>query len=1164
MYTILSESNMKRLTVLLTVFTMSALLLIMGCDTRSPSGTNGGSTSDVAGIQLLLPTDFKAPAGVQTVEIQAVAVNANGQGIPDIALEFILNPGHGSIQTTDSVTNASGVFTANYIVDVQETIIEEITVKVINTSIQTVGNLTISLLDQIIQSVDVISTDPVLYLGTQSGVTDTLIATVVDTNNNGIEGLLVNFSTLHGTIGNIPTTDINGNTSAIITFSSDEIPSTENAITTWVYAMVGGKTDSTKITVIRQQNDPTEVALIGDPAYMLLAQTTQGTANINTFVTDENGNGVAGITVNYSVSPTNGVNLTPADLTDASGFTFAVVQSYARPAGDSLRVVATVNVTTVTGDVTLADTTYITFAPLEETINSIYVWAEPAAITGTQSAAVFARVLDNTNTAIQFLAVDFNSDKGALTPPSITDSTGVAMVNFFANGDTGLATITASAGGMSNSAEIQINQSGTNTGSLFLSSNKTVIYADGNVTYASLTAILKNADNEPISMDTVRFTSYPPYTSIASPAITDSTGKAYSTFDDIGAAFYTEPDSALITAKYAPLGLEATLSIIIKQAPLIDHIVLTSQGTAGMMGDGSDTTEVLAQVYLADGNFAPEGTPVNFSATLGELLPADTIVSESGGQATVKFRSASTIDTAFIVATTGGVESNQIAIPFIPGDPTDIELISIVPAQLIVGGPSGTLTVMVKDTVGNGVPNQQVTWSSSLGTITSLSISNIDGLAMAFLSPQTEAGISQITAYAQGVGDTATFGVPIVSGFPSSIQLSSDVNTIQVQGTGGQEAATLTANVSDPNGNPAPDSVMVVFEILSPIPTGSQFDNGLPIDSALTSNGISRVSLNSGSASGTVKIQATTWRDWPNTSDPITAIKSNLVIASGPPVSIDIDYNPDVEMAAGNEWEAALTIEITARVADAYGNNVSEGTAVFFSIDPTEYSIWHGPFAHIDGSANLLDSTGICVTNLYYNSEDTYKDVNVIAEANSEGGTVIYDTTTVPLPLFGGELTLNVIPESWSFTADEDVAVLKCVATLNDDIGHVINNALIVYSTSAGLFFCADSEMAYIDLALNWWPDYEEWRFENYTGPNPIDIINLIVGEDWYQGEGQSILFMRAEIMENTGATGSTPNYPGVFIDLQTPELIIEVAAAVAGSAVASDPVNVTFRRVLN
>ena len=1153
---------MKRHFVLLIVLTLSALLFIIGCDTRSPSGSSGGSSSDVASIQLQIPPDFKAPAGQQEHSISAKALDANGVGVEGVSIDFILEPdAQGTISKIDTATDSYGDFDAKYVIDLQESVDELITVQVTNTNLTDAGIISISLLEQTIQSLDVAATAPVIYLGSELAVVDTLIATVIDTNNNGISGLLVNFSSDNGTIGNSDTTDLNGSTYAVIAFTSEEIPASQNALSTWITASVGGKTDSTKITVIRQQNDPVDIAVVAEKPFILLAQGNQGESNVFSYVIDENGNGVAGITVNYSVSPTSGVNVTPAALTDASGETFAVVKSYARADGDSVRVVASVDVTTPEGSVTLTDTTYITYAPLEETINSVYVWAEPAAITGTESASVRARVLDNTNTAIQLLQVNFTSDKGALTPPTLTDSTGVATVYFFANGDTGMVTVTATTGGFSSSTSIQINQSGSNTGSLWLSSNKDVIYADGNVTYATLSATLKNADAEPIWQDTIRFTSYPAYTSVASPAVTDSTGTAISTFNDIGAAFFTDPDSAMIIAKYSALGLADTTYIIIKEAPVIDHIVLSSQGEAGLSGDGSDTTNVLAKVWLADGNVAPEGTPVDFTATLGELLPEDTIVTQAG-QATVLFRSASTIDTAFIYATAGGVESNQIAIPFVPGDATDIELVSIVPGELIVGGPSGTLTVMVKDTVGNGVPNQQVSWTSSLGTITSLSISDNEGLAIAFLSPQTQAGISQITVFSDGISDTTRFGVPIVSGYPSSIQLSSDVNTIQVQGTGGQEAATLTASVSDPNGNSAPDSVLVVFQIQDPIPPGSQFDNGLPIDSAMTSNGVSMVSLNSGTGSGTIKVKAHTWRDWFSStqpSDTISATKSNITIASGPPVDIDIDYNPDVIEAGESGYGAALMIEISARVEDVYGNNVSDGTAVFFSIDQTEQSIWHGPFAHIDGSAALLDTTGVTYTFLYYNSEDTYKTVNVVAQANAEGGTVVYDTTEVPLPLFGGELVLNVVPEAHTFSAS-DICVMKCVATLIDDIGHPIDNAKIVFTNSIGLYFCADSITAGGNLLPPpWWPSIF-WRFENYSGPTPIDSINHYVGEFWHQDNGESIVFMRAEKMMNTGAT---PDYPGVFIDGLTPELIVEVAASVAGEAVASDPVNVTFRRIL-
>ena len=1151
---------MNRLLTILAAAALLGLLIIIGCDTRSPSGT-GPSTTNVAEVELQIPMAFKAPMGVQTVTITAIAKDIDGQGVPSVALTFSLLPGYGSIASQDSLTDAFGVLEAQYQVNLSQSIVEQITVTVVNSNISDTGALGITLLDQIIQSVSVDLSQPVVYIGSQVFITDTVITTVIDPDNNGISGLYVNLSSTYGSISNVDTTDNLGQTRAVITFSNNEIPATQNAISTWVKGTIGGKTDSAMVTVVRQQSQPTDLSITAIPPFMFLAQGNQGIDTVKAVVIDANGNGVPGVTVNMAVYPTNGVNLEPAAQTSAAGETQALVKSYARAAGDSVRVIGSVSVATVSGDTTLRDTTYITFAALESQINSITVWAEPPTLTvspgASASSKVYARVLDNTNTAIQNLQVSFSSSKGALTPPTLTDTAGVASLTFYSNGDTGQVVVTASAGSFSNNTIIQVNQSASATGSITISCKEgwSAIYADGDVTHANIEATLKNADNEPIVGDTIRFTSSPAWTKIASPRVTDTTGTAYSTFDDIGPAFYTYPDSAMLIAKYEALGLSDTIYMMILQAPEIDHIVLTSPAETGMEASGHDSANITARVYLEDNTFAPQGTPITFSTTLGEIVPNDSIIGQNG-QVVVRIVSAQALDTAFVHATSGGVESNTLVIPFLPGDPTSIDLVSMVPEYLVVGGPSGTITVVVTDTSGNGVPSKQVSWVTSLGTITSMSITNSQGQAVAYLSPQTQAGVAQISVSTIGVGDTLRFGYPIQSTYPSSIQISSNVNTIQVQGTGGLEAAAISASVYDPNGNPVPDSILVAFELLPPIPGGAHFDNGLPMDSSFTSNGVAMVSLNSGLVSGPLKVRATTWMDWPSMLNPIQATKSNIVIASGPPFAIDIDSEEDAQPGLPNDPSATLKVGVSARVQDQYGNTVSAGTAVFFSVDPETVSTWQGPYGSIIGASTVIDTTGIAKTFLYYNSEATYKKVTVIAQCTSDSTVLITDDALVELPLYGGTLDLNVVPFSWYFGG---TCVMKVVATLKDDLLSPINNAKIVFGNSLGLFFCADSQIASLGLGNGWYPGANNiWRFEQYSGPNPIDGINIYV-PNFHQGNGEAILFMRAQ---ETANEQINPVYPGVFLDAITPEVIGEISCDVAGSEVSSDPENATFRRI--
>jgi hypothetical protein len=259
---------------------------------------------------------------------------------------------------------------------------------------------------------------------------------------------------------------------------------------------------------------------------------------------------------------------------------------------------------------------------------------------------------------------------------------------------------------------------------------------------------------------------------------------------------------------------------------------------------------------------------------------------------------------------------------------------------------------------------------------------------------------------------------------------------------------------------------------------------------------------------------------------------------------------------------------VSARVFDTYGNNVSAGTAVFFSISDSMINQWHGPFASILGSSTTVDTSGIATTVLTYTSESTCKDVDVIAEAIAYGE-IVSDTSTVELPIYDGELVLQVSPGSFYFTVPSQVCVMRVQATLRDGLGNYINNARIFFTTNLGLFYCADSgRAAALNLGNNWNTigtnlNCPLWRFSQYTGPNPIDSVNIKLSPtyvtNFHQENGQAILYLRAL---ETESSAQSPIYPGVFLDDMTPQVPGDLSAEVEGYDIASDPVNVTFLRI--
>ncbi|HWO58036.1 MAG TPA: hypothetical protein VNN55_10765 [bacterium] len=157
-----------------------------------------------------------------------------------------------------------------------------------------------------------------------------------------------------------------------------------------------------------------------------------------------------------------------------------------------------------------------------------------------------------------------------------------------------------------------------------------------------------------------------------------------------------------------------------------------------------------------------------------------------------------------------------------------------------------------------------------------------------------------------------------------SIVLTPGWQTVQVRGTGGIEFAPLTAATFDAKGNPAPQGREVEF-LITAGPGGGEAINGDPVGpvKAITdANGVATVTLNAGSASGTVRVLAR--------SGAVVSAASHLVIRSGPPAYLSLGA-ADCNVPS---WEVVnATNDIVALVVDQWGNEVPDSTAVWFGCE---------------------------------------------------------------------------------------------------------------------------------------------------------------------------------------------------------------------------------------
>lgn len=252
----------------------------------------------------------------------------------------------------------------------------------------------------------------------------------------------------------------------------------------------------------------------------------------------------------------------------------------------------------------------------------------------------------------------------------------------------------------------------------------------------------------------------------------------------------------------------------------------------------------------------------------------------------------------------------------------------------------------------------------------------------------------------------------------------------------------------------------------------------------------------------------------------------------GLPASIAIGELSDAAPAGENGYGASLSCSLAVRVRDSQGLFVEENTMIFIEIETV--GVYSYPYCYVG-------EYGIAPVKIYYSSSNTYSYFDITVWCYSGTGTIEAAAEDLALPLYGGELMLNILPESWTWTLNTP-AVLKVLPTLHDDFCNPIGNAPIHFENSLGMFFCTDSAEAAGPLE-NGWLYNGNWVSETLTNPS-----------------GQAALFMRIEAYTNYSVI---PPYPGVFEDSTQVEVIIEVMCDVVGEDVSSDPVDVTFRRVL-
>jgi adhesin/invasin len=322
-------------------------------------------------------------------------------------------------------------------------------------------------------------------------------------------------------------------------------------------------------------------------------------------------------------------------------------------------------------------------------------------------------------------------------------------------------------------------------------------------------------------------------------------------------------------------------------------IVLTALPTSLQVGTYS---RLKATVNNQFGYPVSDGTSVTFHTNRG-YFTFDTVDTQYGLAWTdTSSRSAGV---ATITATSGPAVSNQVAVTFTAGDPTQLTLTAS-PASQVVGANS-VLTAIISDSFGNRVGSGiTVTFATDRDTVSpNPATTTSNGIATSNIS-STLVGTAHVTAKAgTATGSTSVTFTP-GTGYTVTLQVPT---TAQVVGT----TSLLTATVTDQFGNPVADGTFVTITK----------DSGVFVNSPLQTMSGSANSVFSSTIAATRRITAESGLDRDTRS---------VTFVPDVPFSLTLMARP-VSQTVG------LSSILTATVADRFNNRVTSGRSVTFTKD---------------------------------------------------------------------------------------------------------------------------------------------------------------------------------------------------------------------------------------
>lgn len=750
----------------------------------------------------------------------------------------------------------------------------------------------------------------------------------------------------------------------------------------------------------------------------------------------------------------------------------------------------------------------------DQEINSVTMIVTPENIEASEleddSARVDVRIVDSGNRGVPNVALNLTATGGLLVQPPVTDASGRTTTWWFNNRQFGEFTIFVRAGSLRDSAIVTVAQVPRELGTLRVATDSRLVEADGCITAANITATLKNVFGEAVRGDTIRFGA-PVLGAVQPYAITDSLGVATVNFCGMSIPNDQDPiDSSMVVARYERWGLRDTVNIRIVPAAGIGDINLSAPATSGIAG--RDSIQLNLNVFFANGTRV-NGYYAKFRVTQCGSFKYDSTRLVDGRPDSANFYYLCTAipqSPPEITVEVDGVVSEPLTININPGDPSYVFLFALPQVGI---GDVVDVRAAVADTFGNPVrAGEVVNFTTTLGTITPYVNTDETGIATANLATGNSSGIGIVQARLISGVDSAVTTLIVTSGSANRVVTTLNPPSLLARGSGGQDWSQIQAEAYDANGNPVEDGTWVTFEIGPNAPAGVNINNRGSLDSSQTSNGVAVATLNAGTGTGPVSVVACVRvAGGQQACSPVTGS-----VVAGPPAEIDLGLDEVGEDAGGAAWD----VEISALVKDAVQNNVINGTAVFFEVEPVELAQILSE-AVVVGNENADGDVrpGVAFTTLRYNSLAT----NSLVTVSARTANGIVATQDFILPIQEPTIVVNCLPGSWHFVANGNPCRIELQATVRDGHQVLINGQQVYYAANRGRM----------------WPNPQ-------IQGQPISMD--FTGPEFGEPDGQCSIFLCDSV-----------NF--IFPDALTPEIPGEVRVEVVGYQDATDSQVINFRR---